>query len=222
MHVKTRRILMSVAGTTIVAVGVGLMRFAAFGVDPFTVLMSGLDRRIPIPYGTLYVIVNLTMLLFSLLTERKYIGLGTVLNLCFTGYIAEFILGLMQGLFPTAGFALRGAVLICSLLILCFGSSIYMTADLGVSAYDAVALVMANKWHLWKFKYLRICTDLVCVVAGIALFLMGGGKVSQIPTIVGVGSVITAFFMGPTIAFFGRWVSRWLEENTSKKTERGN
>lgn len=82
-----------------------------------------------------------------------------------------------------------------------------MTADLGVSTYDAVALILVNKWHIGQFKYIRIVTDVICVVLGAVLFLLGGGKLSAIPTIIGVGTIITAFFMGPLIEVFNRKVA---------------
>jgi uncharacterized membrane protein YczE len=54
----------------------------------------------------------------------------------------------------------------------------------------------------------RIITDLVCVALGVGLFLLAGGSVSMIPTIAGVGTIITAFFMGPLIEFFNVHVAR--------------
>ena len=37
---------------------------------------------------------------------------------------------------------------------------------------------------------------------GVALFLLSGGVARAIITIAGVGTIITAFFMGPLIEFF--------------------
>ena len=45
-------------------------------------------------------------------------------------------------------------------------------------------------------------------IIGIGLFLMAGGQIRQIPTIVGVGTIITAFFMGPLIEFFNVHITR--------------
>ena len=64
---------MSLAGVLICAVSVGIFKIAAFGVDPFQSLMSGLDNLIPIPFGTLYVLVNLVLLVFSLLADRRHL-----------------------------------------------------------------------------------------------------------------------------------------------------
>ncbi len=93
-------------------------------------------------------------------------------------------------------------------VIICFGSAFYMTADLGVSTYDAVALIICNTWKKGKFQYVRIATDLVCVILGAVLFLLSGGEFSGIPAIVGVGTIITAFFMGPLIEFFNVHIAR--------------
>lgn len=204
---KTRRILMSLSGVLICAVSVAGFKLAAFGVDPFQSLMSGLDALIPIPFGTLYVIVNLTLLLFSLIADRHNIGIATFLNMFLLGYIIQFTLALLHMFFPAPTMLTRWVSLIVSIVCLCFASSLYMTADLGVSTYDAVAVVLSRKWKLGKFQYVRIGCDLVCVVGGVALFLLAGGAPADIPAFVGIGTIITAFFMGPLIAFFNRTVA---------------
>lgn len=91
-----------------------------------------------------------------------------------------------------------------------------MTANLGVSTYDAVAIVLAYKWKVGKFQYCRIATDLVCVISGIVIFLLGGGKISAVPTIVGIGTIITAFFMGPLIELFNERIARPLLKEAKK------
>lgn len=201
---KKKRILMSVLGVFVCAISVGFFKLAAFGVDPFQSFMSGMDKLIPIEFGTLYVIVNVCLLLFALVFDRHYIGIATFINLFLLGYVVQFTYDTLQILFPDPSMLVRGVCFVFCFVTLCFGSSVYMTADLGVSTYDAIALIMANTWKIGKFKYIRIVTDIVCVIAGIAMFLIGGGEPSKIPTFVGVGTILTAFFMGPLIDFFNR------------------
>lgn len=201
---KTKRLLMSILGVFTGAVSVGFFKLAAFGVDPFQATMSGIDQLFSLDFGTLYVIVNAILLIFSLIFDRHYIGLATLLNLFLTGYVTDFTYNLLLTAFPNAAILIRSGSFVLGFVVLCFASSVYMTADLGVSTYDAVALILTNKWHLGKFKYIRIATDVVCVVLGIILFLVGGGAVRDIPTFAGVGTVLTAFFMGPLIDFFNR------------------
>lgn len=202
-----KRIMMSVFGVLVCAISVGFFKLAAFGVDPFQSFMSGIDQLIPIEFGTLYVLVNVCMLLFALIFDRHYIGVATFVNLFLLGYVVQFSYETLQGIFPDPSMGIRIFCFVFGFVMLCFSSSIYMTADLGVSTYDAVALIMANTWKIGKFKYIRIVTDVVCVVLGIAMFLIGGGAVAAIPAFVGVGTILTAFFMGPLIDFFNRTVA---------------
>ena len=210
-----RRILMSLAGVIICAVSVGVFKLAALGVDPFQSLMAGLDAMIPIEFGTLYVIVNIVLLLFSLIADRHNIGIATFINLFLLGYITQFTHELLQKLIPDPSLPVRCVCLCIGIIVICFGSALYMTADLGVSTYDAVAIVMSQKWKWGKFKYVRICTDLVCVALGCLLFILAGNEIGSIPTIAGVGTIITAFFMGPLIDFFNEKVARPMLGNSS-------
>ena len=203
-----RRIGMSLFGVIICAISVGIFKLAAFGVDPFQAFMSGMDQLIPIEFGTLYVIVNAILLLFSLIADRHNIGIATFINLFLLGYITQFTYETLQKWFPAPGMLLRIGCLLIAIVIICFGSAFYMTADLGVSTYDAVAIVMSRKWKLGQFKYIRICTDIVCVVSGIVVFLLGKGEARAITAFVGVGTIITAFFMGPLIEFFNESIAR--------------
>lgn len=203
---------MSLFGVLICAVSVGIFKIAALGVDPFQSLMSGLDALIPIDFGTLYVIVNVVLLSFSLIVDRHNIGIATFINLFLLGYITDFTYGWLQTVIIDPSLVVRALCLTVGVVVICIGSALYMTADLGVSTYDAVAIVLSGKWKLGKFKYCRIATDLVCVIAGCAIFLIAGGEWKMIPTIAGVGTIITAFFMGPLIEFFNAKIARPLLE----------
>lgn len=225
LNERKRRIVMSLFGVIICAISVGVFKLAALGVDPFQSLMSGLDAMIPIKFGTLYVIVNVVLLLFSLIADRTRIGIATFINLFLLGYITQFTYDLLQKLIPNPSMIVRVICLIIGIVVICFGSSLYMTADLGVSTYDAVAIVMADKWKWGKFKYIRICTDLVCVILGSALFVIAGNPLGKIPTIAGVGTIVTAFFMGPLIDLFNQKIAiPLLEEKNdiSKEASKKN
>ena len=205
-----KRIAMSLFGVIICAISVGIFKIAALGVDPFQSFMAGLDAVVPIKFGTLYVITNAVLLLFALVFDRHYIGIATFINLFLLGYITQFTYEYLQSVIVDPSIAVRMICLVTGVVIICFGSAFYMTADLGVSTYDAIALIICNTWKKGKFQYVRIITDLICVTAGCVLFIISGGSFSQIPTIAGIGTIITAFFMGPLIEFFNVHIARPL------------
>ena len=203
-----KRLFMTLFGVIICAISVGIFKIAALGVDPFQSFMAGLDAAIPLDFGLLYIIANAVLLLFSLIFDRHFIGIATFINLFLLGYIPQFTYEFLQTIFVNPSMVTRVICLVVGVVIICFGSAFYMTADLGVSTYDAVALIISGTWKKGKFQYVRIITDLVCVALGVGLFLLAGGSVSAIPTIAGIGTIVTAFFMGPLIEFFNVHVAR--------------
>lgn len=189
-------------GVFVCGVSVGFYKRAVFGVDPFQSFMAGLDALVPLDFGLLYIIANLVLLLFSLFADRHYIGLGTILNLFFSGYVADYSHRIILHVLPDLGLPGRILSLIIGVLIMCLACAFYFVADMGVSTYDAVALIITDTWKIGKFRYVRIITDFICVATGVLLFFIAGGTIDNIGRVVGVGTIIAAFFMGPIIDFF--------------------
>ncbi len=187
---ERRRALMTIFGVTTGGLSVGLFKQSAFGVDPFQCLCAGLDNVIPIDFGTLYVIINAVLLLVVFLMNRHYIGLGTFINLFLLGYVVDFSDRTLYALVGEPGMVLRVIYLISGLVIMCFASALYFTADMGVSTYDAIALHLAAK-KIAPFRFIRIFTDLCCVGIGFAFGCVPG-----------IGTILSAFFMGPLISWF--------------------
>ncbi len=197
-----RRIPMTLFGVLVCAFSVGLFSHSGLGVDPFQVFAQSLGKLVEdwtgLGYGTFYMILNLLMLVGVFFWNRRMIGLGTLMNVFLVGYVADFSKGLMEQLFPDPTLPVRIGLLTVGVVVMCFASAFYFTGDLGVSTYDAVALTVAERTKQKYFKYIRITTDLICVGAGLAL---GGADK------IGVGTIITALFMGPLISFFRRTVA---------------
>jgi len=196
------RIVLCIVGTILCGVAVGFFKYAAFGVDPFTSFVTGLDKISPIEYGMLYIIINAALLLVSIIFDRHMIGLGTIVNLFLVGYLAQYSQMFLTNLLSPDNLIARIICMLIGIVGLCFSAGLYMPADMGVSTYDAIAIIMEKKWHLGRFKYNRITTDFVCVTIGSILYIVSGEPLSSITAIVGIGTIITAFFMGPLVDFF--------------------
>lgn len=188
--VKRCRLGMAVLGVLISALCISLIRLAGFGVDPFQCVCNGLELVGPFSYGTMYVLICIVFLIITLLMNPRYIGATTLLNLFFIGYLVDLFDWLLRLAFPAPSFALRIGLLAAGLVVTSFAAALYYTANLGVSVYDSIALHLASK-KVVPFRFCRIGTDLVCVLIGLAL--------GYVP---GVGTLITAFCMGPLISLF--------------------
>lgn len=196
-----RRVLMTIGGVLVCGFSVGMFDFSNQGVDPFQVLAHGIWLKTSMGFGNLYTIINVIMLLAIFFLDRKKIGLGTVINIFLLGYVVEFSSNLWKSLIPNPSFVVKIIFLLIAIVIICFGSALYFTGDMGVSTYDAVALYMSEHQNKVKFQYCRIATDVICVSVG---FLLGANFKEGYT---GIGTIITAFFMGPLIAFFNRKVA---------------
>lgn len=187
---QRRRLLMTLAGVSVSGVSVAFFKQAAFGVDPFQSFCNGVHQVIPISFGTLYMLINAALLLVAFVCYRRYIGIATFINLFLLGYLIEFSESAIVSLFGPPTMTMRIFYIAFGMIVLCFASSLYITADLGVSTYDAVALFLAEK-KIAPFRFIRIATDLICVIIGWVLGYLPG-----------VGTVLTAFCMGPLISVF--------------------
>ena len=188
-----RRVLMTTAGVVLCAVAVGFFKCSLFGVDPFQCFAQGGWGRFfktNFSYGIFYTALSGIMLVIDLVIARSYMGVATLVNMFLTGYIVDFASGVITHFVPEPALAVRVVFLAVAVLVMCFASSLYMTSNLGVSVYDAIPIVIAEK-RGFPFKFVRIACDLLCVIIGTLAGLMPG-----------VGTLITAFFMGPLIEFF--------------------
>lgn len=205
-----KRITMSVFGVMLCAVSVAFFKYAAFGMDAFQVFVNGMVEVVPISYGTLYVIINAALLLFAFIFDKHYIGLATIINLFFLGYVAEFSLWVLNLVFPTSGLFLRSVFLVIGIVLMSLASALYYTSDLGVSTFDAIALIMANTWKIGKFRYCRIGVELCTVILGCILYFIGNKSILGLGALVSVGTIITAFCMGPLIEVFNKTIAEPL------------
>ena len=133
--------------------------------------------------------------MFMFFFNRRMIGLGTIINLFLLGYVVEYTDVLLDRIFPSPSVFLRVLLMILALVLASLAASLYFVADMGVSAYDWIALTISGKKG-WAFRLVRITTDFICVLIG---GLLGAT--------VGAGTVLTAFCMGPVIQFFNEKVS---------------
>lgn len=208
MDKKWKRILMTVIGTTFTGVSVGILRKAALGTDPFTSFVTGCANAVHSTYGILYPIVIGILLVAVFFIDKHYIGIGTILNLFIIGAVADFSLKLLDSLYEADTWLLRGITLAVAILVLCFASSLYIAADLGVSSYDAVSLIMADK-KIAQYRFCRIFTDVVCVLIAYVL---------NAKECIGIGTIITAFGMGPIVQFFIKNVAEKILYGKAVKT----
>ena len=211
-HIMVKRCVLSVLYIIIMGFGISLFSVSGFGVDPFTSMNMNISSTLGISYGTYQLIVNAVIILFVVIVaHRGLIGVGTLFNMVGVGYSCELFEGLIRPLLSDYldSAAVRICLLIAGIVVLCFSCSLFFTSNVGVGPYDSLGFMLSNKTKI-PYKWVRVFTDVTVITIG--LVVSGGlkglisGDFSQIKNI-GVGTVITAFMMGPLVNFFSKHVS---------------
>ncbi len=164
------------------------------GVSPWTVLAQGIAGNLGWSIGFSTMIVSFVVLLFWIPLRRKP-GMGTILNALIIAFMIDFSLPLLPR--PEA---LPWQILQAGLGVLVVGiaSGIYLAANLGAGPRDGLMTGLQAVTGL-PIATIRIALEVAVVSAG---WYLGG--------VVGVGTVLFAFGVGPCVAIGILLVRRWL------------
>lgn len=202
-HRSLREVLIRSAyallGVMVIGAGAAILLDGGVGVDPFTALNTGIADHLGWTLGSWQLVANLVLLVAVVLWGRRYIGLGTIINMVLTGYFITWFAALFDPLIPDElGMGGRALFFVIGIAVFDFGASAYMSAGVGTAPYDAIAPIIVDRTG-WTYRWVRAVQDLLCVAAGVAV----GGAV-------GAGTIATAFFNGPLIQVYSERVNSVL------------
>ena len=203
------RCFLMISGILLISICVACYRLSGFGVDSFTGMNLGISGFLGMSFGTWQLIVNFVILIVVFFTVRHCIGLGTVVNMVCVGYIADFLCWLVDDVICIEmTLPLRILALLLATLFASLGVALYMKADMGISPYDSVALIITKLTkEKIPFQYARISSDITALLIGILFCLASKGNIWMI---VGIGTVCNSLFNGPLIQFFRNLIDKKL------------
>ncbi len=192
-----KRMFIMIMSILLMGFAVSVFSYSGMGVDPFTALNMSIADKLNISFGFLQMCVNGAILIVVALVARKLISLGTVVNMVGVGYVCEFFTNIYDEILPKEpNIFVKAAAMTLGVFLLSLSASLYFNCKMGVSPYDALGFVMEDNVKI-KYKWCRVATDLLCTVGA---FLLGGP--------IGIGTVVTAFFMGPVVSFCDNTISK--------------
>lgn len=210
LNLNIRRAIAVVLGCTISGFGIAVLKLSFMGNDPYSAMNMAISDGLHMGLGTYQLIVNVIMLVIQLLFGRKYIGFGTIINMCFLGYIVQYsgvLLSFIFGTFENQPFYIYLIVMLISVVIVSAGLSMYQTADLGVAPFDFLSLGLDEHVKLPYF-FCRMITDVGCVV--VILIAFAGGLFPWADSHIGIGTVVCAFGLGPVVNAFTKLNRKWI------------
>lgn len=203
------RILVAALGLTLSGIGVGIFLFSNLGVDAASVFETGVAKQLGVDFGTAAAIINVVILLVVLFIDRSYINISSLLAIFLIGYVAGFVEQLLALAFPSEpSLILRILFILVGNTIIALGVAVYTTPKLGVGAIDLVSQIISDKTG-WTYRWVRVAGDLAFVLIG---WLLGGE--------VGVGTVVCALLLGPTVQFLRPFVYKFTDKIPGCETKK--
>lgn len=182
-----KRLIKLHLGLFLFAVAIALMVRANIGVAPWDVFHQGISKVTGISFGISSILVGLGIL-FIALGLRERIGYGTLSNMVLIGIFIDWLFAWQ--LVPQAQSLLTGLGMLLSGMVLTgFASFLYMSAAFGAGPRDSMMVALVKRSGK-SVATIRTAIEMAALLLG---FLMGGQ--------VGIGTVILALGIGPTIQF---------------------
>lgn len=188
-------------GLFLFGLGETLLISAGMGVSPWTVLAQGVAIHIGTSIGVTTFVLSVFVLL-AWIPLRQRPGIGTILNVFIISATIEFVLPLL----PTPlSYVLQTVEVVAGILLVGFGSGIYLVANLGAGPRDGLMTGLQRVTQM-PIAWVRIGIEITVVLCGWAL----GG-------VVGIGTVMFALGIGPAVSA-GLFLTGRMAGNTSDNT----
>jgi uncharacterized membrane protein YczE len=179
-----KTLIFLVLGLSLFAIGETLLITANQGVSPWTVLAQGISFQTNLSIGVTTFIVSLIVLILWYPLKQKP-GLGTILNIVLISIIIDLTIPILP--YPKS-FLFQIIQSIIAVFIVGVGSGFYLTANLGPGPRDGL---MTGLQSLTNQPIALIRTIIEVSAVGLGFYLGG---------IVGIGTLLFAFGIGPTVS----------------------
>jgi len=166
--------------------GEGLLIVSGIGASPWNVLHQGVAVSLGLSVGTIAFLVSFLVLLLWYFLDQK-IGVGTIINFIIIAIMIDVTIFYFNK--PNEIF-LQLFMVVAGILIIGFGTAMYLIANLGAGPRDGLMTGLQKKTNA-PIALVRAGIEIIVVLAG---WFLGG--------IVGIGTLFFALGIGPAVALW--------------------
>lgn len=199
----TKRYILFIISLFFAAMGVAVTKHGELGVSPISSVANILSYKFTsLSLGMWLIIWNCVLILGQILILRKDFKLIQLLQIPLSfvfGYFTDFGMWYVSFI-PANSYIIRLILVICGIIILGFGISLSVIANVIMNSGEAFVKAVSDKSKR-NFSNVKIGFDVLCVILSIILSLLFFGD-----DIVGTreGTIISAFLTGIVVKFFTR------------------
>ena len=172
-------------GLVLFGFGEGLLIVSGIGASPWNVLHQGIALNLGVSVGTIAFLVSFLVLLLWYFLDQK-IGMGTIINFIIIAIMIDVTIYFFD---KPDQFFFQLLEVITGILIIGFGTAIYLIANLGAGPRDGLMTGLQKKTNT-PLALVRICIEIIVVLLG---WFLGGTF--------GIGTLVFAICIGPSVAF---------------------
>ena len=171
-------------GLTLFGLGEGLLIVSFTGASPWSVLAQGISLNVNLSIGMITFLISVGVLILWIPLSQKP-GMGTIFN----ALIIALMIDLCIKFVPTPSSYLNQLILaVVSVILVGIGGGIYLVSNLGAGPRDGLMIGLQKKTNL-PIALVRATLEITVVSIG---WYLGG--------IVGIGTLLFAFGIGPCVA----------------------
>jgi hypothetical protein len=171
-------------GLALFGLGEGLLIVSAAGASPWSVFAQGIHLNVSFSVGIITMLISVVVLIFWLPLNQKP-GIGTILNALIIGLMIDICIKFV----PTPeNYIFQLLLAIMAVLTVGLGGGIYLVANLGAGPRDGLMIGLQQKTNL-PIAAVRAFLEITVMSIG---WYLGGT--------VGVGTLLFAFGIGPSVA----------------------
>jgi len=186
------QLMQLLCGNIVMGIAVALLLRARLGLLPLDVLHSAIAQRTGWTIGGA-IIATQAVLLAAYLPARIRPGIGTVTTSVIPAVVCDVLLAHFP---PPTTLGIRVVLLAAGGALFAAGVALYLGSGLGVLPRDGLMRALQAR-RGWNFGSIRVGADILCLATGWLLI----GPVAALTTgVVGVGSILLATGLGPSIA----------------------
>ena len=173
-------------GLTLFGIGEGLLIVSFTGASPWSVLAQGISLNVDYSIGVITFFLSIVVLFFWIFLNQKP-GIGTILNALIVAIMIDFCIYFVNTPDNYLSQIILAAI---AVLTVGLGGGIYLMANLGAGPRDGLMIGLQQKTN-FPIAFVRMFLEITVVSIG---WYLGGT--------VGVGTLLFAFGIGPSVAFW--------------------
>lgn len=181
-----RRLTQLFVGLWLYGVAMGMLVRSELGLDPWDVFHDGVQKITGLSFGTVVILTGVAVLALWW-PLRQWPGLGTVANTVVIGLATDATLAVLV---TPEGIGWRWVLLLGGIVLNGLAGALYIGSQYGPGPRDGLMTGLSRRTGL-SIRLVRTALELTVLVLG---WLLGG--------VVGLGTVLYALLIGPTIQFF--------------------